>query len=80
MFEYNLTLFHVWAEHLHMTWDGISVIFGLISTSQMVFLSLGLQLWLTTGSFAFCSVSAFQHNEFALSVSSLLIATQQHIL
>lgn len=71
MFEYNLILFLVWAEHLHMTLDGVSVISGLVSASQMVHLSLGLQLCSTAGSFAFCSVSAFQHNEFCF-IHSLL--------
>ena len=71
MFEYNLILFLVWAEHLQMTRDGVSVIFGLVSTLQMVHLPLSLPLWLTTGSFAFCSVSAFQPNEFCF-IHSLL--------
>ena len=70
MFEYNLILFLVWAEHLQMTRDGVSVIFSLVFSWQMAHLSLSLQLWSTTGSFAFCSVSAFQPNEFALSTSS----------
>lgn len=57
-------LFLVWAEQLQMTRDGASVTFGLVSASPVVHLSFGLQLWLTSGFAAVCSVSAFQHNEF----------------
>lgn len=69
-------LFLVGAELLQMTWDGVSVASSLVSASQLVHVSFVYNC----GVLLFAVFLLFSILSFALSISPLLIATQQRIL
>lgn len=78
--EYSLMLFLVGAELLQMTWDGVSVASGLVSASQLVHVSFVYNCGRPQGVLLFAVFLLFSILSFALSISPLLIATQQRIL